>query len=376
MCIPFNLNELDSSWTDLGFDFHFQQQWRELASDGLVPARVCAEHRGACDLLLGNDFRPAARLAGRLRGLVSNPEDLPATGDWVAARVPGDDRAPVLIESVLKRRSVFTRGVSGRSAATQVIAANVDHVFVVSGLDRDFNVRRIERVVARVWAGGSQPWVVLNKSDLCFPGSFCEDAENCAQEVRLACPGVAVLVISALTGSGLAELAAVTRQRGKTGALVGSSGAGKSTILNALLGEERFRTNPVRNHDHRGRHTTTHRQLVRLPEGGLMLDTPGMREFSLLDVEGLDRVFADLEELAEGCRFADCTHEGEPGCAVQLAVEAGDLSPDRLDSWHKLLREGRANALRADVRLYRKSQRRWGALSDEARMIRRLKGDD
>ncbi|MBU1244821.1 ribosome small subunit-dependent GTPase A, partial [Myxococcota bacterium] len=171
-------------------------------------------------------------------------------------------------------------------------------------------------------------------------------------------------------------LAAAAGLPGKTGALVGSSGAGKSTILNTLLGDARFETAPVREHDHRGKHTTTHRQLVRLPAGGLMLDTPGMREFALVDEAGLERVFSDIEALATGCRFADCAHEGEPGCAVRAAVAAGDLSADRLDAWHKLQKEARANALRADVRLSRQAGRRWGALHDEGRMIRRLKGDD
>jgi ribosome biogenesis GTPase len=297
-------------------------------------------------------------------------------GDWVAARIPNDERASTLIEAVLPRRSSFTRAAPGRAAATQVIAANVDVVFVVCGLDGDYSVRRVERLVARVWAGGAQPLVVLNKADLCVPSALHEDTQVCADEVRLACPGVEVLVTSALTGDGMHALGAIARRPGRTSALVGSSGAGKSTILNGLLGEVRFTTAPVREHDSRGRHTTTLRQLVRLPGGGLMLDTPGMRELGLADEEGLDRVFADLDALAGGCRFADCAHEGEPGCAVRAAVEAGDLSPNRLDAWHKLLREARANALRADARLYHQSQRRWGALVDEGRLIRRLKGDD
>jgi len=366
--------------TDLGFDDFFLRKWNEMDSDGppspeLRPARVSAGHRGAYELMCEGGTRDA-RLSGRLRHEVADAAALPAVGDWVAARIPSDERAPTVIEAVLPRRSSFTRAASGRAAATQIIAANVDVVFVVCGLDGDYNVRRLERLVARVWAGGAQPWVVLNKADLCVPGALNDDAAACADEVRLACPGVEVLVTCALTGDGMDALAMTARRPGRTGALVGSSGAGKSTILNALLGERRFDTAPVREHDQRGRHTTTHRQLVRLPGGGLMLDTPGMRELALADEEGLDRVFADLEALAAGCRFADCTHEGEPGCAVRAAVEAGDLSADRLDAWHKLLREARSNALRADARLYRQSQRRWGALSDEGRLIRRLKGDD
>jgi ribosome biogenesis GTPase len=362
------MNDL-TDLTDLGFAPFFQQQWNEIDTEDLTPARVFAEHRGAFELVSATGTR-LARLSGRLRAQGDDPGALPSAGDWVAARIPEDERAPATIERTLARRSVFTRGAAGRGASTQVIAANVDCVFVVCGLDADYNVRRIERMVARVWAGGAQPTVVLNKSDL------CDDAEDRAEEVRLACPGVDVLVTCGLTGDGIPALAAAAGLPGKTGALVGSSGAGKSTILNALLGDTRFETAPVREHDHRGKHTTTHRQLVRLPAGGLMLDTPGMREFALTDEAGLERVFSDIEALATGCRFADCAHEGEPGCAVRSAVEAGDLSADRLDAWHKLQKEARANALRADVRLSRQAGRRWGALHDEGRMIRRLKGDD
>ncbi len=360
---------------DLGFTPFFREKWNEQETQGLTPARVSAGHRGMYELFWAGGEREA-RLCGRLRGLATDPAALPAVGDWVAARMPEDDRAPTLIEAVLPRRSSFTRAAAGRATATQVIAANVDVVLVVCGLDGDYNVRRVERLVARVWAGGAQPVVVLNKADLCVPGAVNEDAAALADEVLLACPGVEVWVTCALTGEGMDALAAVVSRPGRTSALVGSSGAGKSTILNGLLGEARFATAPVREHDQRGRHTTTHRQLVRLPGGGLVLDTPGMRELGLADEEGLDRVFADLEALAAGCRFVDCAHEGEPGCAVRAAVEAGDLSADRLDAWHKLVREARANALRADARLYRQSQRRWGALTSEGRLIRRLKGDD
>jgi len=374
-----NMNDLTdfNDLHDLGFDPFFQRQWNELETEGLTPARVFAEHRGACELVFATGTR-SARLSGRLRGHAGDPTTLPlpGAGDWVAARIPQDARAPALIERVLARRSVFTRAAAGREAATQLIAANVDCVFIVCGLDADYNVRRIERMAARVWAGGAQPVIVLNKADLCFAGAPHEDAQACADEVRLACPGVDVRVTCALTGDGIPALADAAGRSGRTSALVGSSGAGKSTILNALLGEARFETAPVREHDGRGKHTTTHRQLVRLPAGGLMLDTPGMREFALADEAGLERVFSDIEALAAGCRFADCAHEREPGCAVREAVASGELSPDRLDAWHKLMREARANALRADVRLSRQAARRWGALSDEGRLIRRLKGDD
>ncbi len=290
-----NLNDF-SDLSDLGFDPFFQRQWNEFDNEGLTPARVFAEHRGAYELVSAAGSR-LARLSGRLRAQGDDTGALPAAGDWVAARIPEDVRAPAIIERTLTRRSTFTRAAAGREAATQVIAANVDRVFVVCGLDGDYSVRRIERMVARVWAGGAQPMVVLNKSDL------CDATEARAEEIMLACPGVEVLVTCALSGDGVPALAEAAGRPGRTGALVGSSGAGKSTLLNALLGEARFETAPVRPHDQQGRHTTTHRQLVRLPTGGLMLDTPGMREFALADEAGLDQVFSDIEALSAGCRL-------------------------------------------------------------------------
>ncbi|MFZ5441558.1 MAG: ribosome small subunit-dependent GTPase A [Myxococcota bacterium] len=347
----------------LGFSAYFGAQ---LADDERArTARVTAEHRGAWEVQ-GSSFSVTARLAGRWR---QEAEELalPAVGDWVVLRdAPRANEQPV-IERVLERRTLFSRGAAGRETRAQAIAANVDLVFVVCGLDADFNVRRIERYLARVWASGARPVVVLSKADL------CDDPAARLAEVLRHAPHVEVLVTSATERRGLEALTALIHE-GATVAFVGSSGAGKSTLVNALAGAPLMETGAVRAHDGRGMHVTTHRQLVVLPSGGLLLDTPGMRELQLVDEEGLEQVFTELEELSRDCRFRDCQHDTEPGCAVRAAVEAGTLEAGRLEHWLQLGREAAAFELRHDVRRRRQAERVWGALSDEAAMVRRLKG--
>ena len=349
----------------LGFGPFFEQQLPSSGGDEVVVARIAAEHRGAYEVW-STSGPGRARLAGRLR-LDLEEGGAPGVGDWIVVdQPPGPDRT-VVIERVLERRTVFTRGAAGREARAQVVAANVDLVFAVSGLDADFNVRRIERYLARIGASGAQPSVLLNKADL------CADPWLRVAEVERHAAGVPVHVISALRSEGLEEVRASIRP-GMTVALVGSSGAGKSTLVNALLGEERMRTGEVRTGDDRGRHVTTHRQLVLLPQGGLLLDTPGMRELQLLDVDGLDTVFRDVAALAGQCRFRDCTHASEPGCAVKAAVESGELDVDRYEHYRKLEREAQANELRHDEHRRRQAERVWGQLSDEVAQLRKWKG--
>ncbi len=345
----------------LGFGPFFENQLQPEE----IPARIAAEHRGAYEVWAAAGSG-TAQLAGRLRLELEEP-GLPGVGDWVVLKEePGPGRIS-MIERVLNRRTEFTRGAAGRQVRSQVVAANVDVVFVICGLDEDFNVRRIERYLARIWASGAQPTVVLNKADLC-----AEAAERVA-EVESHCAGVAVYSISALHAEGLAVIRADIRP-GMTVALVGSSGAGKSTLVNALLGERRMATGEVRERDGRGCHVTTHRQLVLLSDGGLLLDTPGMRELQLVDDEGLDAVFADIAAFGEHCRFRDCRHDSEPGCAVKAAVESGKLPAERLDHYRKLEREARAYEIRHDERLRRQSERIWGTLHDEVARMRRWKG--
>lgn len=348
----------------LGFGPFFAQQLQPTGSEALA-ARVAAEHRGAYEVWSASGAH-RAQLAGRL--LLELPlAGPPGVGDWVLLDALPDPTRPALIERVLERRTVFTRGAAGRQARAQVVASNVDLVLAVCGLDADYNLRRIERYLARIWASGAQPAVVLNKADA------CTDPWGRAAEVERQVAGVPVHVISALRAEGIEALRAGIHA-GMTVALVGSSGAGKSTLVNALLGEARMRTGEVRASDGRGRHLTTHRQLVLLPSGGLLLDTPGMRELQLLDDDGIGAVFGDITALAGRCRFRDCGHDSEPGCAVKAAVASRELDADRFEHYRKLEREARANELRHDEHRRRKAERVWGQLSDEVARLRQWKG--
>src|SRR5262249_28838011 len=278
-----------------------------------------------------------------------------AVGDWVGL-------SDGLIRSVLPRRSAIVRSAAGKTSEAQTLAANVDVAFVVSSLGPDLEPRRIERYLVTIWESGAVPEIVLTKADR------LDDPWPLASEVESVALGVPVHVVSAVTGQGCEEL----RPRigaGTTSVLLGSSGVGKSTLVNLWLGEELMATRETREDDDEGRHTTTHRQLLELPGGGLVIDTPGLRELQLWDVgsAGLDSTFADVEEFAADCRFADCTHVHEPECAVLAAVETGELPPERLQSWRKLQRERRAIALRTDVRLRKEEARKWRLRAQEGR---------
>ncbi len=274
----------------------------------------------------------AGEVSGRFRHRARGPADYPAVGDWAAVRPAGDDL--VVIEALLPRRSAFTRKAAGEAVEAQVVAANVDTVFLVSGLDGDFNVRRIERYLTTAWSSGAEPVIVLNKADL------RPDLPDVIAETAGVAPGVPIVAVRALADGGLEGLAPYLRE-GRTVALLGSSGVGKSTMINRLLGEDRFATASMSDAAAgRGRHTTTARELVRLPGGALLVDTPGMRELGLwADDEGLDRTFDEIESLAARCRFPDCGHEHEPGCAVRAAVEDGTIDRRRWESYLKLRRE-------------------------------------
>lgn len=313
---------------DLGWTARFAEGFEALAAPGLEPARVSLEHTHIYRVLTPGGER-LARVAGRLRHAATARADFPAVGDWVALETPasgGDAR----IRAVLPRVSQFSRRAAGNPTEEQIVAANIDVVFLVSGLDGDFNLRRIERYLVTAWESGATPVILLNKADL------VEDAEAFADEVASLAQGVPVHAISAR------RLASIDRVRGylgrgRTAALLGSSGVGKSSIANALLGEARLRTHDVRESDSRGRHTTTGRQLVLIPGGGILIDTPGMRELQLWETgEAAAGAFADIDALAEECRFRDCRHATEPGCAVLAAVAAGMLPDARLESFRKL----------------------------------------
>jgi ribosome biogenesis GTPase / thiamine phosphate phosphatase len=339
----------------LGWNPAIEEQFAPFAADGLEPARVAVEQREAYLVYTARGER-WAELSGRLRHAVDGRGDLPAVGDWVAVADPdGADRA--LVHAVLPRRTKFSRMAATDHGQTveQVVATNVDVVFLTAGLDGDFNIRRLERYLTLGWESGASPVVVLTKADL------CDDVEAVLLEVESVAIGVPVHAVSNLTGEGVDELAQYLGE-GRTVAALGSSGVGKSSLVNRLAGEELMAVGDVRA-DGRGRHTTTNRQLLLLPGGGLYLDTPGMRELRLWESEeGLATAFDDVTAAAGRCRFGNCSHESEPDCGVREALEDGSLDRERYNSWRKLQNELRWLAIKQDGRLRseaRKERRRF-----------------
>ena len=314
-----------------GWNDYFEAVWKDAEREKTMPARIIAQSRGIWRI--AGDFGECpAEAAGKLRLAAEEGADWPATGDWVAVELR-DMCSAALIQEVLPRRSQFVRKMAGKKFAEQVIAANIDIALLVSALDGDFNPRRVERYLAQCWESGARPVIVLNKADA------CEDPQERAQEMEKAAMGVPVCILSAKTGRGFGELEAYFFA-GQTLVLMGSSGVGKSTILNRLLGCSIQDVQEVRQSDSRGRHTTTARQIFILAGGALLMDTPGLRELQLWDADdGISRAFADIDTLAGECRFTDCSHKTEPGCAVQAAIDQGALDMARLGNWRKLQRE-------------------------------------
>ena len=343
------------SLKDYGWTSVFVEHFSPYARQGLEAGRVVLA-QGDVYRLRTADGEVAAEASGRIRRAGEESADaLPAIGDWVAVETPPGD-GTARIQALLPRRSKLSRKVAGARAREQVVAANVDAVFLVMGLDGDFNLRRLERLLVMAWESGARPVAVLNKADL------VDDPEARRRAVEAVAPGVPVVVTSAL-GDGAREALEPHLGRGETGALVGSSGAGKSTLINRLLGRELMPTAAVRAGDDRGRHTTTHRQLVRLPGGGLLIDNPGIRELQLWAAgDGLGRAFDEIEELAARCRFRDCRHRGEPGCAVRAAIDDGTLAADRLESLQALERELHHLELRRDERARRAEKKKIAAI--------------
>ena len=315
----------------LGWNRFFSQHSPSHLESGYTVGRVALEHKNTYTLY--TEFGElTAEVAGKMRHQATGRIDFPAVGDWVTISVRHEENKATIHE-ILPRKSKFSRKIAGAQTEEQIVATNIDTVFLVSGLDLDFNPRRIERYLILIWDSGANPVIVLNKADL------CDAIAQRQAEVEAIAPGVPIIVLSALENQGLAALTPYL-SKGQTVALIGSSGVGKSTLTNQLAGQSIQSVQSVRANDHRGRHTTACRELIILPSGGLLIDTPGMRELQMwTGNEGLQETFADITSLAACCRFRDCQHQNEPGCAVQQAIGEGTLEVRRFQNYQKLQQE-------------------------------------
>jgi ribosome biogenesis GTPase len=335
----------------LGWNDFFNQHFEKYKKDGLIPARVARHHKNRY-AVFGEAGEIPAEVTGKMLYAAQSESELPAIGDWVALKhLESENRG--IVQAILPRKSQFTRKTAGKKTEAQVLAANIDIIFLVSGMDLEFNLRRIERYLTLAWESGAEPVIILNKTDL------CQDIAGCVAEVESIAFGIPLLTMSAFNNEGIDELIRYLKN-GKTAAFLGSSGVGKSSIINCLLGENRQAVKTVRQHDSRGRHTTTIREMIFLPAGGIVIDTPGLREIQLwTEADGLAKAFDDIEAFAALCRFNDCSHNNEPGCAVRQALEDGSLTEERLRSYFKLKKEQSHLSMKKKHYEYRKAQRRF-----------------
>lgn len=337
----------------LGYSPYFAGHFSVHEGPHRAVARVITEHRGAYEIV-GERVSGLAVLTGKLRHEAEGPLDFPAVGDWVVVDDRPDTEGRTVVQVLLPRKTAFVRRAAGSEEKPQVVAANIDLAFLVSSLNRDFNPRRLERYLAITRESGAEPIILLTKSDL-------GDASVAMEWAAKHAPGVSIHVSSSVTGEGIETIRGYLNV-GITGVLLGSSGVGKSTLINKLIGEDRLATSAIQEGTDKGRHTTVRRELIVLPSGGVLIDTPGMREIGVwaAGAAGLAETFEDIAALAEQCRFSNCVHEAEPGCAVRAAIDAKTLAPERFESFHRLRLEGQRIEVLSDTRLR----------SDEARKNR------
>jgi ribosome biogenesis GTPase / thiamine phosphate phosphatase len=316
---------------EYGWNNTCEVNWKKINNEKYVPGRVTLEHKKMYRVIT-TEGEWLCVCSGSMQYDATERKDFPAVGDWVAVeKMPGEERG--IIHAILPRISLFSRKVAGMTIAEQIIAVNIDIVFLVMSMNKDFNARRLERYLVAAYDSGATPIVVLTKKDMCDDPSFYVEK---AQSIAL---GAEIFAVSNVTGEGIDELTALLKNN-KTAALLGSSGVGKSSLINAILGSEMMAVQDIREDDAKGRHTTTHRELIKIPTGGILIDTPGMREFQLWDNnESLDSGFQDINELANNCKFNDCQHNNEPGCAIQNALSTEELAEDRYSSYLKLQKE-------------------------------------
>ncbi|MBN2543127.1 ribosome small subunit-dependent GTPase A [bacterium] len=363
--------------TELGWNSFFQKHFEEFKEEGFIPARIITIQKTTCQVYCEYG-ELSATVSGKFRYETNLESDLPAVGDWVVATILKDE-GKAIIHRLLPRKSKFSRisadgkkpiDEGGGGAAEQVISANIDTVFLVSGLDQEYNLRRIERYLTLAYSSEVKPVIVLNKADV------CQDIDGVILEVEKIAFGVPIHPVSAVKNEGIDQLTQYL-QSGVTVSLLGSSGVGKSTIINSLLGIDRQEVNVVSESTGKGKHTTSYRELIILPGGGLIIDNPGMRELQLwADEDIIETAFEDVEALASQCRFRDCKHDTEPGCAIREAIENGELDPGRFESYMKQKKELRYLELKKDKKKAREVQKKFGKMvKQKLSQIPRYKND-